>query len=84
MRTAQTMIRRVGHLHHGCEITRTADGATFTLWFIGRCWSLRRDSDGYNIEIAGRGSSREAIIRAMRRMIRENTVPALDIHCTSW
>ncbi len=78
-RNAQTTVT---HERGGYRITRTSDGYSVLLTHVGRCWRLYMGSD--SVDIAGRESSSDEIIRYVRRALREDGLPLGDMHCTGW
>ncbi len=65
------------------HITRTSDGVKWSLLHIGRCWQLYRPG-GKSSDIAGSASSEKAVVRTVRRWLREDKAPGSEVHCTGW
>lgn len=79
---AQTTVRADAD-QGGWRITRTADGVSWLLQHVGRCWRLYT-GDGASVDIAGSAASEDAVIRWVRRQLRERRTPIFDVHCTGW
>jgi hypothetical protein len=80
MKTPQTTVVSE---EEGYRITRTSDGVSVFLYYVGRCWRLVR-WNGLSSDIAGRANSDDKIIRWVRRALREDSLPVGDMHCTGW
>ncbi len=64
-------------------ITRTADGVTWKLVHVGRCWRVYYPN-GDTADIAGSANSERAVLNYVRRLLREDTPQVADLHCTGW
>ena len=71
----------------GCTlIRRTADGYTCRLYDVGRCWRLAHgpsdDSTTHYVDIAHVHGDPfgTRLVRRIRRWLREDALPVLDVH----
>jgi hypothetical protein len=77
------MRTKLAHSGNRIIITRE-DGVRVTLWYIGRCWVLRNSQADSTVEIAGSVTSEDRVVRAVRKWLREDNLPIVDVHCTGW
>lgn len=82
MSKAQTTIR---HEAGGTVVTRLSDGYEAVLRDVGRCYRLShrpagKDAQWSFVDISHNTGAFDAVVRMVRRWLREDDLPICDVH----